>query len=397
LNFFFQIGSPAMSTATDPQSSSDSVASSNQGALKRTPLYEAHVALGGKVIPFAGWELPVQYRGLIEEHKVVRESVGVFDVSHMGELWLTGKDAARNLNALTCNDVSIVEVGQAQYTALLNDKGGVIDDLIIYRLGEHEFLLCVNASNSDGDFQWIKSHLTGDVTFVNRSHEFGLLALQGPRAHEIVKCDRELLPLLDLKPFRVARVQWRNIELIGARTGYTGEDGFELFVPWSETTRLWGYLVSECKVEPIGLGARDTLRLEAGYPLHGHELDVDHSALESGLAWIVKMEKGEFVGRTALQKRECVQELIPFKLNEPGIARHGDHIVDSTGEVLGVVTSGTRSPSLGISIGLARVVKGALLSKPGAGLSVSIRGRAVHGEVVKLPFYRRRRRASVSA
>jgi len=385
-----------MSTAADPHISSESVESSTEGVLKRTPLYDAHVTLGGKVIPFAGWELPVQYRGLIEEHKAVREGVGVFDVSHMGELWLTGKDAASNLNALTCNDVSIVEVGQAQYTALLNDKGGVIDDLIIYRLGDEEFLLCVNASNSDTDFQWIKSHLKGDVTFINRSCEFGLLAVQGPRAEDLVKGDDELASLSALKPFRVARIKWRQIELIGARTGYTGEDGFELFVPWSSATLLWEYLVNECKVEPIGLGARDTLRLEAGYPLHGHELDTDHSALESGLGWIVKIEKGEFIGGAALKGAECVRELIAFKLNQPGIARHGDHIVDSTGEVLGIVTSGTRSPSLGVSIGLARVVKGAHLATPGAELSVSIRGRAVSGEVVKLPFYRRRRRASIS-
>jgi aminomethyltransferase len=365
--------------------------------LKRTPLYNAHVALGGKVIPFAGWELPVQYRGLIEEHKAVRENVGVFDVSHMGELWLTGTDAARNLNAITCNDVSIVEVGQAQYTALLNERGGVIDDLIIYRLGENEFLLCVNASNSDTDFQWIKSHLSGDTTLINRSHEFGLLALQGPKVEDVLKSDGELASLLALKPFRVARVIWRQIELIVARTGYTGEDGFELFVPWGAAAQLWEYLVNERKVEPVGLGARDTLRLEAGYPLHGHELDADHSALESGLGWIVKMDKGEFIGREALKDTGCVRELISFKLSEPGIARHGDHIVDNTGEILGVVTSGTRSPSLGVSIGLARVAKIAHLSVPGALMSVSIRGRAVCGEVVKLPFYRRRRRASITS
>jgi aminomethyltransferase len=363
--------------------------------LKRTPLYAAHVALGGKVVPFAGWELPVQYRGLIEEHKAVREGAGVFDVSHMGELWLTGTDAARNLNYLTCNDVSLVGVGQAQYTALLNDRGGVIDDLIIYRLGENEFLLCVNASNSDADYQWIKSHLSGDTTFINRSDEFGLLALQGPQVENILKSDNELAPLLALKPFRVARVLWRHTELIGARTGYTGEDGFELFVHWDAATKLWDYLVNERKVEPIGLGARDTLRLEAGYPLHGHELDVDHSALESGLGWIVKMNKGDFIGRNALIESDCVRELVPFKLNEPGIARHGDYIFDTTGENFGIVTSGTRSPSLGVSIGLARVAKIAHLSVPGAVMSASIRGRAVQGEVVKLPFYRRRRRASV--
>jgi len=391
----FLKGSQAMSTAADPRISSDPVTPPAAGGLKRTPLYAVHVALGGKVIPFAGWELPVQYRGLIEEHKAVREGVGVFDVSHMGELWLSGKDAVKNLNALTCNDVALVEVGQAQYTALLNEKGGVIDDLIIYRLAEQEFLLCVNASNSDADFAWISSHLTGDVAFTNRSREFGLLALQGPKAEDVVKSDRELAPLLDLKPFRVARITWRSIELIAARTGYTGEDGFELFVPWGEAVQLWEYLVNDCKVEPIGLGARDTLRLEAGYPLHGHELDVDHSALESGLAWIVKMEKGEFIGRTALEDGACVRELIPFKLIEPGIARHGDTVIDSSGEVLGVVTSGTRSPSLGVSIGLARVVKSAHLSAPGGPLGISIRGRAVRGEVVKLPFYRRRKRASI--
>ena len=382
--------------------SSDNNALSNTETLRRTPLYDSHVALGGKVIPFAGWELPVQYQGLIEEHRAVRQNVGVFDVSHMGELWLTGKDALKNLNQLTCNDVSLVEVGQAQYNALLNEQGGVIDDLIMYRLAEEEFLLCVNASNSDTDFDWIKSHLAGDVTFINCSQEFGLLALQGPRVTEIIKNDSELAPLLSLKPFRVARLQWRQIKLIGARTGYTGEDGFELFVPWNATTKLWEYLIQECKVTPVGLGARDTLRLEAGYPLHGHELDLEHNALESGLSWIVKMEKGDFIGRSALQECSLNRELIPFKLNQPGIARQGDHIVNSNGEIFGVVTSGTRSPSLGVSIGLARVAKTAHSSDIeasgiGAPLIISIRGRAVTGEIVKLPFYSRRRRAHISA
>jgi aminomethyltransferase len=381
---------------------------------KTTPLYNNHRALGGKLIEFAGWMLPVEYGaeirgtntdekkgGLISEHLAVRRDIGVFDVSHMGQLLLSGDDALANLNYLTCNDVSKVAVGRAQYTALLNAEGGVIDDLIIYRLDQNEFMLCVNASNTEIAFSWIKDHLTGDVSVVDSSREFGLLALQGRKVRELMtKIGAEFKSrkaISDLKPFDVMRVLWpvgdREVSLIVAATGYTGEDGFEFFVPWSDTPLLWDYFVNVCQVVPIGLGARDTLRLEAGYPLHGHELDQNHSALESGLGWIVKFNKGDFIGREALlsTKDNLLRHLIPFRLKETGIARHGDHVLDELGEVVGVVTSGTRSPLLGQAIGLARVLcsvgAGGATFAAGAPLTVLIRGRRVLGEITRLPFF----------
>jgi aminomethyltransferase len=365
----------------------------NDPPPSRTPLYNAHITLGGKLIPFAGWELPVQYSGLIQEHKAVRTGVGIFDVSHMGEFWLYGPDASNNLQRLCCNDIAVVGEGQAQYSALLNESGGVIDDLIIYRVAPTTYLLCVNASNITTDFGWITSHLEGDVHFIDRSKDFGLLALQGPHAERVLKMDRELTQLTTMKPFSVMMISWRTIPLIVARTGYTGEDGFEFFTPWDSTESVWTYFVNEHNVIPIGLGARDTLRLEAGYPLHGHELAPDISALESGLNWIVKREKGDFIGREAILKNATINSLIGFTLSDAGIARHGDAVVDENGTQIGVVTSGTRSPTLEKSIGIARLPK--VKNVVGGSILVRVRRKVLTGQIVKLPFFQRRKRTKV--
>jgi len=316
----------------------------------------------------------------------------------MGEFWLYGRDAAATLQRICCNDVSLVAEGQAQYTALLNESGGVIDDLIIYRVAPTTFLLCVNASNTATDFAWIQSHLEREVTFIDRSADFGLLALQGPQAESVIKMDRELATLANMKPFSVMTLSWRTIFLIVARTGYTGEDGFEFFIPWDATESLWNYLVNEHNVFPIGLGARDTLRLEAGFPLHGHELTADCSALESGLGWIVKREKGAFIGLDALLNARVDQNSVPrsligFMLTDAGIARHGDIVVDMNDNEIGVVTSGTRSPSLERSIGLARILKSK--NVVGTRIAIRVRSKTLHGEIVRMPFYQRRKRTKL--
>lgn len=364
--------------------------------MKRTPLYDEHVRLGGKMVEFAGWEMPVQYSGVVAEHVAVRERVGLFDVSHMGEIWVTGADAERAVDLLTCNRVAALYDGKAQYSALLNEDGGVIDDIIVYRFSKERFLLCVNASNADRDFEWMVSHNTTDAAITNASAEYGQIAVQGPRAIELLAPLVRSCELAEVKSFHFIETELLGTKVIIARTGYTGEDGVEVFVPSERTVDIWRLLLEHGEpygVLPCGLGARDSLRLEAALPLHGHELAPDISALESGLGWIVKFDKGDFIGREALLKERefgSRRKLVGLFLTEAGIARQGDVIVTSAaGDEVGVVTSGTKTPTVRRALAMAFVDSRhtALDSK----VACAVRGRTIGATVVSLPFYRRAR------
>ncbi len=360
---------------------------SDNSNLKRTPLYEAHVALNGKIVPFAGWELPVQYSGLIQEHNAVRTKAGIFDVSHMGEITVKGSEAEKYLQYLTCNDVSTLENGKAQYSALLNEEGGVIDDIIIYRKNAHDYLVCVNASNADKDFDWIKKNNKFDCEVLNVSNSFGQIALQGPEAVNLFEKVFNV-NISDLKYFYFKELNLLNVSVIVARTGYTGEDGVELFVPAESTRKIWDKLTENSNITPCGLGARDSLRLEAAYPLHGHELGEDIISLESGLGWITKFKKGDFIGSKALlnaKENGLKRSLIGFEITDQGIARHGDKVENSSGEEIGFITSGTKTPTVNKSIGLALVNKAE--TEIGKNISLVVRGRKLNGKIIKTPFY----------
>jgi len=361
--------------------------------LKRTPLYENHVKLGGRIVPFAGWELPIWYSSIIAEHNAVRSAAGLFDVSHMGELFVEGPEAERLIDALTCNDIKKIGDGKAQYNAILNDQGGVVDDIIVYRYSAKRYLICVNASNADNDFAWFQKHNSFDATVTNRSHEFGQVALQGPRAVEIVGRLSGGAQATALRYFEFADLTLAGIPVTVARTGYTGEDGFEIFVPWAKAPELWDAILMAGEgtgLVPAGLGARDSLRLEACYPLHGHEISESASAIESGLSWIVKFDKGDFKGRDALmalRDGKCTRALVGYVVDDPGVARQGDVLRNRSGEVVGVTTSGTKTPTVNRSIGLAIVEKPH--DEVGTELSVVVRERPLKCHVVKRPFYKR--------
>ena len=359
--------------------------------LKRTPLYAAHRRAGGKMVEFAGWEMPVQYRGVIEEHLAVRSRAGLFDVSHMGEIEIAGADALEFCQRISANDVARMKVSQAQYNLLLNDRGGVVDDVIFYRLEPNHFLICVNAANSDKDFHWIRDHADGGVEVADVSARYAQLALQGPAAEKILQ-PLSALQLGEIKSFHFAFGDVGSIRCLVARTGYTGEDGFELYCDAGGAERLWNALLDGGANEeliPVGLGARDTLRLEKAYPLYGHELDDTTTPLEAGLEWVTKFSKPSFIGREVLlkQKQDGVKRrLVGLELREPGIAR-GDYPLFKNAEPVGRVTSWIKSPSLGKSIALGYVAHEA--AEIGATIAVEIRGRKVRAEVVPLPFYRR--------
>ncbi|MCI0435837.1 MAG: glycine cleavage system aminomethyltransferase GcvT [Gemmatimonadetes bacterium] len=359
--------------------------------LKRTSLYDRHVALGGKIVPFAGWSMPVQYpTGILEEHRAVRRSAGLFDVSHMGEIEIHGPDALALIQHITTNDASCIEIGQAQYSVMCREDGGAIDDCIVYRFADR-WMIVVNASNRDKDRDWIEAHARGrDVRVRDISDDIGLLALQGPRASEILaRLTEHDLDAIGYYHFAEGRVS--GVAAVISRTGYTGEDGFELYVAAGDTPGLWDRLLSagpSGAVLPAGLGARDSLRLEMGYALYGNDLDETRTPLEAGLGWVTKLDKGEFVGRDALvrQKEAGVRErLIGFKLLERGFPRHG-YAVRWNGEDAGVVTSGLHAPSLEVGIGMAYVPAEA--AKPGTKLEIMIRDRPCAAEVVRPPFYK---------
>ena len=346
------------------------------------------------MVEFAGWEMPVHYQGVIDEHLAVRSRAGLFDVSHMGEIEVRGAGATEFCQSITANDISRMGIFHAQYNLLLNEHGGVIDDVIVYRLACDEYLICVNASNSDKDFAAIETRAAGQVEVANVGSEYAQLALQGPRAVKILG-PLTAAALSELKGFAFQFADVAGVRCLVARTGYTGEDGFELYCRRAQAEPLWFALLEGGAAEglvPAGLGARDTLRLEMGFPLYGHELDETTTPLEAGLAWVVKFSKGDFLGRSVLlqqKERGLERKLVGLEMLAPGIARSGYPLFKG-GVGIGRVTSGTKSPSLGKAIALGYVAAaGAVL---GNVVDVEIRGRKIPAKIVSLPFYRRKAR-----
>jgi len=359
-----------------------------------TPLYDAHRLLGARWTGFAGWEMPLSYRSIAAEHRAVREHCGLFDVSHMGEIELSGPQAGAACQALMVNDVRRLGVGEGQYTLLCNDQGGVLDDLIVFRLDDQRYLLVVNAANATDDLAWIRERAPGDPEIRDRSAELALLALQGPDA-EIALRGLTPLDLTMLRPFALMEGLVAGLPAVVCRTGYTGEDGFELLVDAAAARQLWDAVLEAATRRdglPCGLGARDTLRLEAALPLHGSDMDASTTPLEAGLAWVVKLGKGDFVGRSALvaQAEAGVERrLVGIQLDEPGMPRHG-YTLRRNGVTVGSITSGTRSPTLGSFIGLGYVAAG--MAAPGTPVEVDVRGRFLPARIVARPFYRRVKR-----
>lgn len=345
------------------------------------------------MVEFAGWSMPVQYGGVLDEHRAARQRAGLFDVSHMGEIHVTGPGAEAFLQRLTPNNVERLSSGRAHYSGLLNEHGGYLDDLLIYRLGDEEFLIVVNAANVESDFDWIRGHASDGVTVEDVSADYALLALQGPRALDILArlTDSELE---EIRYYRFARGRVADRDAILSRTGYTGEDGFELYVAPDDAPAIWRRLLEAGEPEglvPAGLGARDTLRLEAGLALYGHELDAETTPWEAGLDWVVKLDTGDFIGRRALleqQEAGVARRLVGFEVEGRGIAREG-HSVLVDGEPTGGVTSGTFSPTFEKALGMAYVP--ADIAEPGRQVEIEVRGRRLPARLVALPFYRRER------
>lgn len=370
--------------------------------LKRTALFEEHQRLGGRLIDFGGWELPVQYTGLMDEHLACRQAAGLFDVSHMGEVHVEGADAEAYLNYLVTNNVSKIAIGQAQYTVMCHPTGGMVDDLLIYKRAADRFLVVVNASNTEKDYAWMEKVLaefrakypSANLKMSNESANYTQIAIQGRKAEKILQ------PLTDA-PLSSMKYYWfaegkvlGSVPAIVARTGYTGEDGFEVYVPWNDGAKVWRALVeagTPLGLKPCGLGARDTLRLEMKFPLYGNELNDTTLPLEAGLGWVTKFDKGDFVGRDALVKAKeagLKKTLVGLTLTGRGIPRGGYKIFSEDGSSeLGELTSGTQSPSLKTTVALGYVPLE--FSKVGTKLTVDIRGTKVAAEVIPTPFYKR--------
>ncbi len=358
---------------------------------KRTPLYDTHRALGARMIEFGGWEMPVQYTGILAEHQAVRTRAGLFDLSHMGEIELAGPRSLEVCQELLVTNVAQVRLWQAQYSVLCYPAGGIVDDVIGYRVAEDRYLFCVNAANIDKDYDWIVAHSRGQADVINRSDEYALIALQGPYALAIL----QRLTTLDLTPVRrywSVPGEVAGVSALVARTGYTGEDGFELFVPAQSGTAVWTACLDAGRSEgvvPVGLGARDTLRLEAGYLLYGNDIDAHTTPLEAGLQRLVKFDKETFLGRAVLLQQQTTgisQQLVGLKMEEPGIPRHG-YVLWHEENPVGQVTSGTQSPTLGVGVALGYVPPACAAT--GTELAVEIRGRRVRARVVERPFFRR--------
>jgi aminomethyltransferase len=361
-----------------------------------TPLATRHDALGARMIDFAGWRMPVQYDSILEEHRAVRERVGLFDLSHMGELMIEGPEAASGLARALVSDPASLAVGRAQYSMICAPDGGIIDDLIVYRLADERFLVVANAGNATVVSDTLAERLAGTRAILDdQSLATGLVAIQGPRSIEVLSALTEL-DLGGLRYYAIADGHVAGIPALVARTGYTGEDGFELFVEWSRTPELWDALaraVSASEGRPVGLGARDTLRLEAGMPLYGNELDRSTNPYDAGLGRVVKLTKaGDFIGRTALERVASEgprRRLVGLIVEGRGIARHGYAIRSIDGQrPTGEVTSGTQSPTLGTPIAMGYVASAD--AEPGTALEIAIRDSWVPSRVVELPFYRRR-------
>jgi aminomethyltransferase len=357
----------------------------SEAAQKKTPLYDEHVKRGAKMVPFAGWLMPVQYTGIVDEHQAVRKNVGMFDISHMGQLIIDGSDARGWLNTMLTNNIDKLEVGQGQYTFLLNERGGIIDDLIAYRIGNAEFLLVVNASCTDQDLEWLSKHRRGDVKIDNRSANFGGVAIQGPKVAELFVN----LPARN----HIVDLELDGMPISMARTGYTGEDGVEVFFRASDAAKFWNMVLEKGKdlgIKPCGLGARDTLRLEMCYPLNGSDLSPERNPIEAGLGFFVDLTKPNFTGRDVLLKSKesgTAEKLVPFKMNDKGPPPRPHYSVFANGERIGEVTSGTSSPSLNWGVGMAYI--NAPHAKIGAKIDIEIRGQKFPATIEKKPLYKK--------
>jgi aminomethyltransferase len=361
--------------------------------LKRTPLNARHRAHGAKMVPFGGWDMPVEYSGITAEHTAVRERAGLFDVSHMGEIEIAGKDALAAVQRISSNDASKLAVGQAQYSGLLTPQGTFVDDLLVYRLAPSHFLLVVNAGNIPTDYAWIAEQIkpAGDAVAVDASSRYALIAIQGPRAAEVLQ-PLTGVNLGDIKYYWFAHGEVAGVRSTISRTGYTGEDGFEIFAPPQQADKVWLALLESGKpfdVIPCGLGARDTLRLEAGMRLHGNDIDDTTTAVEADLNWIVGWKKDDFTGAAALRAQKASgpgRKIVGFEMLDRGIARHGyDAYIGD--QKVGVVTSGTQTPYLKKAIGMAYLP--VAHTAPGTEFDVEIRGRRTRAKVVPMPFYKR--------
>lgn len=356
---------------------------SETSQLARTPLYEEHLALGARMVPFAGFEMPVQYAGIVEEHKAVRASAGVFDICHMAEFRVFGQGAEKALQGIVTNDLGkIADIGRAVYTVMCAEDGGVIDDLIVYRTGDIEFLIIANAANRAFDAAWLRERMPEGVEFADESDRTALIALQGPAAVGIV---RELSGAEPPARFHIAEASLDGVPVLLARTGYTGEDGVEMACHVSSAVAVWRLLLSFADVTPCGLGARDTLRLEMGYPLYGSDMDRTTDPISAGLGWVVAKDKGPYIGRDAIELVRAAgpeRRLVGMVVKD-GVPRHGFPVLHE-GEAVGSVASGTFSPTL--QTGIATAYVPAALAAPGTGLEVAIRARTVAAEVVKTPF-----------
>ncbi|MEO6235508.1 MAG: glycine cleavage system aminomethyltransferase GcvT [Vicinamibacterales bacterium] len=366
------------------------------GALKKTPLHARHRALGARMVEFGGWDMPVEYTGIVDEHMAVRTRAGLFDVSHMGEIEIAGGDALRAVQHITSNDASRLGIGQIQYSALTTPLGTFVDDVLTYKLADDHFMLVVNASNIVKDFHWIVQHVKdvgGDAAAVNTSSRYGLLALQGPAAKDVLQTLTGV-DLSDIKYYWFATGEVAGVRVTISRTGYTGEDGFEVFVPPNAAERVWDAILNAGRsagVVPAGLGARDTLRLEAAMRLYGHDMDDTTTVVEADLNWIVGWKKDSFIGSDVLKRQKAEgapRKLAGFEMLERAIGRHGyDAYVD--GNKAGAVTSGTQTPFLKKAIGMAYLP--ADHTEPGSEFDIDIRGRRVRAAVVPMPFYKRQK------
>ncbi|HEY1016025.1 MAG TPA: glycine cleavage system aminomethyltransferase GcvT [Herpetosiphonaceae bacterium] len=362
--------------------------------MKQTPLNARHREHGAKMVEFGGWDMPVQYSGIIEEHNATRNAAGLFDISHMARFWVTGPDSERFIQLIDTFDVSKTEIGQSDYGIMCYEDGGIVDDIFTYHLGPDEWMIVVNAGNADKDWEWLNQHTAGfDITLANRSDELAMLALQGPKAEHI---------LGHLTDIDVAAIPFHGIRAAVAagakgyvsRTGYTGEDGFEIFIPAGKAVEVWNAILAvgaEHGAQPVGLGARDSLRFEPGLALYGHEIERDINPYEAKLGWVVKLDKGPFIGAEALRdikERGAARTLIGLEMTGRGIARQGYPVAALDGGEIGAVTSGMPAPTLGKNLAYALVKAKAV--KIGDEVDVIIRGKPVRAQVVKAPFYKSR-------
>ena len=361
--------------------------------LKKTPLYEEHLKLNARMVPFTGWNLPVQYSQLVEEHQCVRKNVGIFDVSHMGEFTCEGRGSSEFLQTVTINDISKMEIGHAQYNAICNEKSGVIDDIIVYKRGFDSYFICVNASNIEKDFLWLQSHLPKQgVSLTDVSNDYAQIAIQGPKSFEILKKIVDI-QAQNLKYYHFTEGKILGVPSLIARTGYTGELGYEIYIPSNSSSKIWRTILEigqAFNLKPCGLGCRDTLRLEMGYLLYGNDMDENVSAIECGLSWITKLDKGNFIGKSAiLQQKELnhYRRLVGFEMLDKSVGRHGYLVyadLESTNSI-GVITSGSPSPTLGKNIGYCLVDKD--FSSLNKEVYIQIRNDRKKAKIVKKTFY----------